>query len=131
MIKSFVEKNQHTIRLRKHHYADSGSYFVTLKTENNRYLFGNIRSGNMALNDFGLIFAAEWEKTAQIRPDVQIDEYIIMPDHVHGIIIIDPSRRSDPRSPLGDRFVNPLGDRGSPLRRNNHGGDYRIMIKLR
>ncbi|MCX6224192.1 MAG: transposase [Bacteroidia bacterium] len=108
MIKTFVKKNRHTIRLSKYHYSDWGRYFITLKTEKNRHLFGFIQSGKMILNDFGRIVAQEWEKTAQIRPDVKIDEYIIMPDHIHGIIIIDPSRRGDPRSPMNNSNVSPM-----------------------
>ena len=77
MVKQFVEKNRQTIRLRKHHYANGGCYFVTIKTESNRHLFGFIKSGKMVLSDFGRIVDTEWQQTVIIRPDVRIDEYII------------------------------------------------------
>ena len=51
-------------------------------------IFGKIKNGKMILNDFGIIARREWIRTARIRTYVELDAFIIMPDHVHGIIAI-------------------------------------------
>ncbi len=115
MTNSFIEKNRRTVRLSTHDYSEGGTYFITLKTENNLHLFGFIQSGEMVLNQFGRIAASEWKKTAGIRPSVYIDEYIIMPDHLHGIITIDPSRRGDLRSPIPRSPILQSPNQQSPI----------------
>ena len=50
-------------------------------------LFGEIADGQMKLNEFGEIVRAEWERTAIVRPNVELGVYVIMPNHVHGILI--------------------------------------------
>lgn len=89
----FEQRNRNTIRMHKHDYAGWGFYFITIKTQGNRPIFGVINSGRMLLNEYGQIAEEEWKNTSGIRPEVRIDEFIIMPDHLHGIVIIDPVNR--------------------------------------
>ena len=69
-------------------YASPGYYFVTICTQGKQKWFGKIVDDQMILNDIGKIVQEEWLKTAEIRKYVQLDAFIIMPDHIHGIIIL-------------------------------------------
>jgi putative transposase len=77
-----------SIRLKGYDYTQSGAYFVTICSQDKKNLFSQIVDGNVILNEFGKIIENEWVKTGQIRKNVIIDEYVIMPNHLHGIIII-------------------------------------------
>jgi putative transposase len=64
-------------------------------------LFGEIVDGQMLLNPYGHIVQEEWEKSAHIRNEIDLDAFVIMPNHIHGIFIItDRSERATGRSPL-------------------------------
>ena len=88
---SQYDPNKHhrrSIRLMGYDYSQPGFYFVTICTHQRQLLFGDVVDGMMVLNDLGEIVANEWVKTPTIRPNVKLDEWIIMPDHIHGIIAI-------------------------------------------
>jgi REP element-mobilizing transposase RayT len=74
-------------RLRGWDYSNPGLYFVTIVTRDRFAWFGKIVNGAMVLSPSGEIVAEEWQKTAVIRPAVHLDAWVVMPDHVHGIII--------------------------------------------
>lgn len=78
-----------SIRLKDYDYASSGAYFVTICTENRLCLFGHIADDAMILSTYGEVVREEWQKTAQLRPYVQLDEYVVMPNHFHGILFIE------------------------------------------
>jgi putative transposase len=80
--------NGRSHRLRGHDYTSPGSYFVTLCVENRECLFGDIVDGIMRLNAFGRIVHDEWFITAVIRPEISLDAFVVMPNHIHGIIVI-------------------------------------------
>jgi putative transposase len=69
-------------------YSQPGWYFVTICTRDRLCFFGDVVDGAMRLSPIGEIVAEEWRKTPQIRPNVELDEWIVMPNHVHGIIVI-------------------------------------------
>jgi REP element-mobilizing transposase RayT len=69
-------------------YVSAGWYFVTFCTKNRECLLGDVINGDIRLSAIGEIVAEEWQKTEQIRPNVAMDEWMIMPNHVHGIIVI-------------------------------------------
>ena len=77
-----------SIRLKNYDYRSSAIYFITICTNHKDMIFGKIKTGKMILNDFGIIARMEWIRTARIRTYVELDAFIIMPDHVHGIIAI-------------------------------------------
>ena len=81
-------QSRRSTRLYSHHYAWKGWYFVTIKTKDNEPVFGDINNGSMILNDFGHIAKEEWINTEIIRTNIKIDEFVIMPDHIHGLINI-------------------------------------------
>jgi len=81
--------HRRSIRLKEYDYAQPGWYFITVCSFNREFLFGNITDQQMILNAYGRIVEKEWIKTSKIRNNVFIDEYIIMPNHIHGIIVIN------------------------------------------
>jgi putative transposase len=84
-------KNKYRIesaRCQNWDYTSNGYYFVTICTQNREYFFGDVIAGQMQLSPIGKIVAEEWQKTAQIRSYIELDEWVIMPNHLHGIIII-------------------------------------------
>jgi REP element-mobilizing transposase RayT len=115
-------KNQHdrqSSRLKGYDYTQAGGYFVTICTHLNQNLFGEITDQKMILNDIGLIVENEWKRTGEIRKEVTLDEFIVIPNHLHGIIIIDyvadhvgAHSRVEVRSSLvGAHGVRPLSRR--------------------
>lgn len=77
-----------SIRLRGYDYTEPGSYFITLVSWKRELFFGEIIDGLMHTSIEGQIVLDEWMKTSQIRQNVLIDEYILMPNHFHGILNI-------------------------------------------
>jgi len=87
--------HRRSIRLKGYDYGQSGAYFITICTHNKECWFGEIRDSQMCLNQLGKIVTQEWLRTPEIRPEITLDEWIVMPNHLHGIIIITnthPSR---------------------------------------
>ena len=80
--------NRRSIRLHGYDYSTPGAYFITIVTHRRRHVFGHIVNGEMRLNEWGRIARAEWLKTPAIRPEIKLDEYQIMPNHMHAIIHI-------------------------------------------
>jgi REP element-mobilizing transposase RayT len=81
--------NRRSIRLKGFDYSTPGFYFITICIHDpTQSLFGEIINGEMVLNKFGIIVRDEWIKTPLKRDNSKIDEYIIMPNHIHGIIQI-------------------------------------------
>ncbi len=117
-----MSKNRRTSRLRGYDYSRAGIYFVTICAQNRRCIFGDILNGEIRLNDTGKIVAGEWVKSAKIRDEIELDEWVVMPNHLHGIVWIrngdiDPMydyRRGDRRCE-GDRPVAPTGPRPRSL----------------
>lgn len=81
--------NRRSIRLKNYDYGKAGFYFITLVCKERRQLFGEIQNGIMCLNPYGWLAYNEWIKTEAIRPNISLGEFIIMPNHMHGIIQID------------------------------------------
>lgn len=92
-----------SIRLRGYDYSQAGAYFVTLCTYRKACLFGEIVGADMQLSTLGTLVCLEWQRTAQVRQSVDLDAFIVMPNHLHGIIVILEdaySARSQPTSEL-------------------------------
>ena len=77
-----------SIRLPEYDYSQDGAYFVTICTQNKEHLFGEIASGKMILNDAGRMIDMWWQELPRHFVPVQIDQYVIMPNHLHGVIVI-------------------------------------------
>ena len=89
--------HRRSIRLKGKDYREVGAYFVTIVVFQHEEIFGEILNGEMICNDLGHIVREEWFKTAQLRSNVELyeDEFVVMPNHVHGIIwIVDDSNNT-------------------------------------
>ncbi|MFA6039821.1 MAG: transposase [Candidatus Peribacteraceae bacterium] len=91
-------------------YSSTGAYFVTINTKDRIPWFGTVRNGIMGLSDVGSIVSEEWMKTPTIRPYVILDEWVVMPDHIHGIIVLH-------RRPDGERIIDASRHHESPMAR--------------
>ena len=80
--------HRRSVRLREYDYSQPGAYFVTICTWDRECIFGNIINGEMELNEYGRIIEEEWLQTGYVRLNVEIDQYVVMPNHIHGILII-------------------------------------------
>ncbi len=80
--------HRRSIRLKGFDYSSPGAYFITICTQHRECLFGEIADGEMTLNRFGKMVATHWKNLTKHHPHVQLDEFAIMPNHVHGIIVL-------------------------------------------
>ncbi|MFP4041189.1 MAG: transposase, partial [Bacteroidales bacterium] len=85
-------KNRYRIgsaRLKHWNYAWNGAYFITICTANRECFFGNIIDGNMHLSNSGQFAYKFWQEIPDHFPFVELDAFVVMPNHMHGIIVID------------------------------------------
>ncbi|MDJ1473764.1 transposase [Xanthocytophaga flava] len=88
--------HRRSIRLSDYDYSLAGLYFVTICVKDRQCLFGHVNGGQMVLNEAGEIARQEWGKSVEIRQGIALHEFIIMPNHMHGIVeIIDTKCRGD------------------------------------
>ena len=99
-----------SIRLKGYDYTQAGAYFVTVVTYGRECLFGDVVDGDMVLNENGQIIVEEWVRTADIRPNVSLDVFIVMPNHIHSIIMIADGRGTLQRAPTTERFGQPTSN---------------------
>jgi len=81
-------KNRQSIRLREYNYTQQGAYSVTICAQDRKCLFGDVKGDEMVLNDAGRMIKNNWNELSQRFPNIKLDEFIVMPNHLHGIIII-------------------------------------------
>ncbi len=133
-----------SIRLQGYDYSQAGAYFVTVCTQNRKCLFGAVIDGEMLLNDCGKIAAECLDEIPKHFPHVEMDEFVVMPNHVHLVVVIvdgpvgathasplpQPPRGPQPRS-IGSiigsyksavtKRVNEIRDtRGAPIWQRNY-----------
>jgi len=77
-----------SIRLRGYNYAQAGAYFITICTHNRTHLFGTIAAGTVLTNAAGNAAADCWLQIPVHFPNVELDQWVIMPNHIHGILVI-------------------------------------------
>ncbi|MBA3074352.1 MAG: transposase [Anaerolineae bacterium] len=101
--------HRRTIRLAGHDYASEGGYFITIVTHGRLCLFGEVINGEMQLNNFGRIVHEEWFKSTSIRHEIELvmDEFVVMPNHIHGIIWINDDRGRGDRPVARTKPVGP------------------------
>ncbi len=80
--------NRRSPRLPGYDYAQDGGYFVTICTHERACLFGEVIDGAMRLNALGVIVAEEWQRSGEIRAEIVLDAWVIMPNHMHAIVFI-------------------------------------------
>ncbi len=101
--------HRRSIRLKGYDYSQAGLYFITICCKNRMCRFGKIENGKMILNEFGNIAYNEWVKTPELRPQIELDAFIVMPNHIHGILKINEIGRGELHSP-----DNKTGDNKTP-----------------
>lgn len=87
LLKGLYPKRRY-LRLRSYNYAWQGAYFVTICTQEKHYLFGQIVDSTMKLNPFGEVAESVWKEIPHHYPEINNEVFIVMPNHVHGIIAI-------------------------------------------
>jgi REP element-mobilizing transposase RayT len=108
-----AKHHRRSIRLTGYDYKQSGAYFVTIVTRNRICLFGDISDGEMVLSDIGRIAEVSWVGLSSRFPVVSLDFFVVMPNHIHGIITV------------GAQFIAPGSDSVqfiAPASAPNHAG---------
>jgi putative transposase len=107
--------HRRSIRLPDYDYSQPGAYFITIVTRGRECLFGEIVNGEMHLNDYGKIADECWRAISEHFPHVEIGMYIIMPNHLHGIIVIHANEMgmaTNSSPSVGARHASPLPPHG-------------------
>lgn len=80
--------HRHSIRLKGYDYSQEGLYFITICTQNRKCIFGEIKNGEMILNDNGKIIEKTWQDLPNHNPHIEPNIFCIMPNHIHAVIEI-------------------------------------------
>ncbi len=94
--------HRRSIRLPNYDYSRPGAYFVTICVQDRSCLFGDVVGGEMWLNDVGRVTCDCWDDIPKHFPHVHLDAFVIMPNHVHGILVI-----ADFAVPVGAKNFSP------------------------
>jgi putative transposase len=108
MTYSLHKHHRRSIRLRDYDYTKTGAYFVTLCTYERACLFGEVVGDGVMLSEVGAIVQEEWLRSAEIRREIELDAFVVMPNHLHGIVVIEP---------VGAHGRAPLPRKRAPLQR--------------
>lgn len=86
-------RRRNSLRLKGYDYAQAGCYYVTLCIQQRACLLGEIVQGAMRLSEAGRMVQAVWDDLPRFYPGVEIDAFVIMPNHIHGILVLtaDPA----------------------------------------
>ena len=107
--KSKIKKLSHRVN------SAPGEYFITICAYNRGCIFGDVINEEMRLSAVGNIVKGEWLRTATIRPNVELDVFVVMPNHIHGIIVLNEiynmhGRGTSRRAPTLERFGKPTSN---------------------
>lgn len=95
-------RNRKRTRWDGYDYQSDGLYFVTICTHERKHLFGSVDGEVMTLNNLGLLVEEEWWRSGKIRREITLGTFIIMPNHLHGIVqIAHPEGRDIAPTPIG------------------------------
>ena len=112
------KQRRNSLRLKGYDYSQPGAYFVTTVTWQREMLFGKVVNGEMALNEMGKIVQRWWYQIPKHFPNIELGAFVIMPNHVHGIIIITAGRGAV-SAPDEGLQIQQQGETTSPLHRKN------------
>ena len=85
------QHHRQSIRLKGYDYSQAGAYFVTIVTQGRECRFGDIIDGVMRTNEAGQMVEAAWTALPQRFPGIELDAYVVMPNHMHGVIVVGAS----------------------------------------
>ena len=105
--------HRRSIRLPGYDYSQTGAYFVTICAYQRQCLFGDVVDGQMVLNQYGAIVEKKKKKSSIIRQEIELDEWVVMPNHFHGIVIIQNSVGKNRDRIVGANGRSPLQDHAS------------------
>lgn len=91
-----------SIRLRGYDYRQEGVYFVTICARGRECLFGEVVDGEVHLNECGEIAEALWLQIPLLRPNVTLDAFVVMPNHIHGLLVVTDRDERAPAGGAGD-----------------------------
>jgi putative transposase len=100
--------HRRSMRLRGYDYSQSGVYFVTVCTSGRECFFARILDGEMMLSDAGAQVKEVWEQLPDRYPNIQLDAFVIKPNHMHGIVIL--TQPPDVLDPVGASLVGALNE---------------------
>ena len=121
-------------------YSQAGAYYVTIVTWQREFLFGEVVNKEMVLSKFGLVAKQQWEKLPKRFPNIELGAYMIMPNHMHGIIVITDGRgtagrftvkiiQALRRAPTREQFQKPVkGSIPTMIRSYKSAVSYRINL---
>lgn len=142
MPSKYDPQNHHrrSLCLPNYDYSQAGAYFITIVTWHRESLFGDVMNGDMALSKFGLVAKQQWQKLPKRFPTIELGAFVIMPNHVHGIIVImagrgtaenlsDLDSESPRRVPTHEVFQKPVkGSIPTIVRSYKSAVSYRINL---
>ncbi len=96
-----INEARKSLRLPGYDYSRDGAYFITVCVENHQCLFGEVKDGQVILNVYGQIVNDVWQGLPNYVPDIYLDEFVVMPNHFHGILFIE-------KLPESAKFYNSL-----------------------
>lgn len=124
MIRVFSPRNRRSPRLDGFDYTQRRWYFITICTAHRQPFFGELCPDGVALSDIGVIVEEEWLRTAEVRDDIILDEFVVMPDHFHALV--GPSYLLDAR---GQSVTWQRSFHDSIMRNDRHFRRVRAYIK--
>lgn len=116
------QKQRRSIRLPDYDYSQPGAYFITICTHQKQPLFGTIADELVTLSRYGIIAQQCWLNLPRLFPQIELDEFVFMPNHMHGVIIIncrgeafpdritEESMHIEPSYRVAPGFTNPAGN---------------------
>jgi REP element-mobilizing transposase RayT len=104
-----INPKRRSIRLPEYDYTQQGAYFITICSHLKKHIFGEITSGSMKLSPVGEIAHYQWHQLPQHFNNIELDTFIIMPNHIHGILII-----TKPQQPITRRDSPDLSNEDTP-----------------
>ncbi len=100
-----MQHNRQSIRLPQRDYSSAGAYYVTICTHEKKHYFGNIINNRMSLSQYGKIAFSIWNEIPNHFSNISLDKFIVMPNHVHGIICMTVSPGACHGKPLHSRIL--------------------------
>jgi REP element-mobilizing transposase RayT len=118
--------HRRSIRLKGYDYTSPGAYFVTVCVEDGECVLGDVIDGEMELSAWGEIVAECWQEIPDHFPHAALDAFVVMPNHVHGIIVITEAPTPRPGVPDGTPDVG--ATHASPLPRGPVPGSIGAIV---
>ncbi len=94
------ENRRKALRIRGYDYSQPGAYYITIVTQGREALFGEVVDDAVQLNEAGRMIDAFWNELSHKFPHVKLGAYVVMPNHLHSILVLDEQETSDTGPPL-------------------------------